>query len=149
MTLRLLALIVSVAGLAGAAPAAASGGAPPRAALSGPVCETASDPLSRVISVTSTMRPMSGTQSMRMRFELLERTPGQMFRPVKGGDLGRWHHAPTETWVVTKLVANLPAPAAYRFRVSYVWVGRSGNAIGTQTLLGPTCREPNQPPAGG
>jgi hypothetical protein len=144
MTGRVLAVVAVIAGFAGtAAPAGAAGGAPPpRAALGQFVCETATDPLSRVVSVTSTMRPMSGTQSMRLRFVLLERIPGHVFRPVKGGDLGRWHQAPSETWVVTKPVANLSAPAVYRFRVSFVWVGRSGGILGAETLVGPTCRQP-------
>ena len=144
MTGRVLALVALIAGFAGAAVPAgiADGAGLPRFALSQFVCETASDPLSRVVSVTSTMRPIAGTQSMRLRFVLLERAPGQVFRPVKGGDLGRWRQAPSETWVVTKLVANLSAPAAYRFRVSFLWLSRSGLVLGRQTLLGPTCRQP-------
>jgi hypothetical protein len=143
MTGRVLAFVALMAGFATAVPArAASGAVPPRAALGQFVCETATDPLSRVVSVTSTMRPMAGTQSMRLRFVLLERTPGHVFRPVKGGDLGRWHQAPSETWVVTKPVANLSAPAVYRFRVSFLWLARGGTVLGAQTLLGPTCRQP-------
>ena len=141
MSGRVLAFVALIAGFAGTA-GAASGAVPPRAALGRFVCETATDPLSRVVSVTSTMRPMAGTQSMRLRFVLLERTPGHVFRPVKGGDLGRWHQAPSETWVVTKPVANLSAPAVYRFRVSFLWLGRGGTVLGAQTLLGPTCRQP-------
>jgi hypothetical protein len=144
MTGRVLAFVALIAGFAGTAvPAgAASRTVPPRAALGQFVCETATDPLSRVVSVRSTMRPMAGTQSMRLRFVLLERTPGHVFRPVTGGDLGRWHQAPSETWVVTKPVANLSAPAVYRFRVSFLWLGRGRTVLGAQTLLGPTCRQP-------
>ena len=140
MTGRVLAFVS--AALAAVVLAASASANEPAASLGGFVCRPASNPLNRVVSITSTMRPLAGTQSMRLRFVLLQRIPGQVAHPVRGGDLGRWHQAPSETWVFRKLVVNLPAPAFYRFRVSFVWLGPGGGVIGSQTLLGPRCYQP-------
>ena len=140
MTGRVLAFVSAV--LAAVALAASASATEPAASLGGFVCRSASNPLNRVVSVTSTMRPLAGTPSMKLRFVLLQRTPGQLAHPVSGGDLGRWHQAPSETWVVRKPVVNLPAPAVYRFRVSFVWLGPGGGVIGPQTLLSPRCYQP-------
>jgi len=101
-----------------------------------------------VIAVTATTRPLPGTQRMALRFQLLERLPGQWFHQVRGGDLGRWKHPnpptfgqrPGDTWVVNKPVANLDAPAVYRFRVTFRWVAWSG-AITRATRLSALCAE--------
>jgi hypothetical protein len=143
MTGRVLALVALIAGFAGAAPpaGAADTGQSPSASLSGFVCHTAASPLNRFIEVTATMRPIPSTGRMKLRFELQQRLPGRPFRQVYGGDLGRWRRLSAENWVVKKPVANLPAPAIYRFRVSFVWIAPGGSVIGSQTLLGPACRQ--------
>jgi hypothetical protein len=139
---RVLALVVSAVGFAGAAvPAAANGRQLPSASLSGFVCHPALNPLNRVIAVTAMMRPMPSTVRMKLRFELLQRVPGQPFREVFGGDLGRWRQLSLVPWAVKKPVANLAAPAVYRFRVSFLWLGRAGSVIGNETLRSPTCRQ--------
>src|SRR5437764_14163217 len=83
------------AALAIAAPplAAASTPAPRRSALRDFGCHRSSDSLSRWIGVTAVMRPVSGTQHMAMKFQLLRKRPHrQSFVDVSGGDLGKWIH---------------------------------------------------------
>ena len=123
---------------------------PPRASLDGFICKRASDALDRVIAVVGVMRPVTGTQRMEMRFVLQRRAAGgTSFRPVHGGDLGRWREPNPATlgqnsndmWRLRKLVANLPGPATYRFRVSFRWLGASSVLSGS-TLISNTCTEP-------
>ncbi len=85
-----------------------------------------------MIAVVAVMRPVTGTQRMEMKFVLQRRDAGAgSFATVQGGDLGRWlePNSPTlgqhanDVWRLRKLVANLPGPATYRFRVSFRWLG--------------------------
>ena len=132
-----------------AAPAASAGGSQPaQASLGGLVCKQAHSPLDRMIEISATMRPLPGTESMALRFALLQRLPGARFREVYGGDLGQWRHPspptfgqqPGDTWIVNKPVANLHAPARYRFRVTFRWVSWAG-AVTSSTQLSPLCVE--------
>jgi hypothetical protein len=145
---RVLALIVAFACVVAGGVSAAIADTQ-RASLSQFVCRQSQDPLNRVIAVTATMRPVPGTARMELRFVLLQRLPGNWLHRVHGGDLGRWKALAVGPWAVTKPVVNLPAPAVYRFRVSFRWLGASGRVIGAQTLLGPACDQAGQPPAAG
>jgi hypothetical protein len=131
---RAAIFVVALAGAVGGGVASARTSQPPRvAALRGFVCQQAVNPLNRVIGVSAVMRPVPGTVRMELRFQLLERQPGQWLHVVHGGDLGRWRHPspptfgqnPGDTWIVNKPVANLDAPAIYRFRVTFRWTGAS------------------------
>jgi hypothetical protein len=133
-----------------AAPAAlAVSGPPARTSLDGFVCERSSNALDRVIAVVAVMRPVTGTQRMELKFVLQRRTTGS-FATVQGGDLGHWlePNSPTlgqhanDVWRLRKLVANLPGPASYRFRVSFRWVGAGGAVLDRSTLTSATCSEP-------
>ena len=53
----------------------------PHAQLTSYVCQKALDPASRAISITAVMRPITGTEKMPMRFQLLKRTK-RWSRPV-------------------------------------------------------------------
>ena len=151
---RAFALTLAVASLIGVAPpvaasasplVAASASQPRRASLEGFVCRPAPNQLNRLIEDTAVMRPVPGTTLMELRFVLLQRRPGHGFRGVYGGDLGQWRQLPVElptnAWVLHKPVVNLPAPAVYRFQVTFRWLGSSG-VIGTQTRLSPLCSQP-------
>ena len=142
MTGRILAFVC--AAVAAVFLAASAGANQLPASLSAFVCHTASNRLNRSIEVRGTMQPLPATANMKMRFELLQRLPGYAFRQVHGGDLGTWKfpRPPLGKWAVIKQVVSLPAPAVYRFRVNFVWVGHAGQTIGSQTLLSPRCRQP-------
>ncbi len=151
-----------LAGTAGAArsqdrPVDAAGAA--RARLIAPACLTALDPPARVVSVTAVMRPLPQTQKLAVEFQLLERALGGTnagtWSPVSGAGLGSWSspsdpatlgQRPGDVWYVRKPVANLDAPALYRFSVSFRWFGAGGRVLATTTLMGGVCRQPELRP---
>jgi hypothetical protein len=128
---------------------------PPRASLKSPLCVTAMDPVSRAISITAVMRPVSGTMKMQLKFDLLRRTGiGHPFTRVHGGDLNTWlsptdptlGQHPSDKWNLIKQVVDLKAPATYRFRVSFRWLGTKARVLGTATRNSPICFEPELRP---
>jgi hypothetical protein len=139
----------------GAGAVGASAGTPPRAALEHFGCHRALDPPTRAVAVTAVMRPEPGTERMQMRVLLLRRLAHhRRFQTVHGGDLGRWisprpatlGQRPDDVWNLIKQVANLAAPAWYRFRVTFRWTGADGQRLGESTLESPTCYEPELRP---
>jgi len=123
---------------------------PPRAALRDFVCQQALDPPARAVSVQAMMRPLPGTQKLSIRFQLLvtRKFPASVAL-VRAGDLGSWTapqdptlgQQPGDIWRLTKPVANLLAPAAYRFRVTFRWTGSNGRLLGTAVRLSPSCTQ--------
>jgi hypothetical protein len=154
--LRPMRLFFVIAGLAVAAvgtvtAGAAAASAPPRAALESFVCQTALDPPARAVSVQAVMRPVSGTQSMQLRFDFLRQLkPSGPFRAVRGRNLGTWispedptlGQSPGDIWILNHPVVDLVAPATYRFRVTFRWIGSRGRVLGTTIQSSPTCYEP-------
>ncbi|MGH2882211.1 MAG: hypothetical protein ACRDPA_05835, partial [Solirubrobacteraceae bacterium] len=138
--------------VAGSATAAASSSpTPPRDSLGSFVCQKALDPPSRAVSVQSVMRPVAGTSKMQMRFQLMRQSkPGGKYRFVHGRGLGSWISAqdptlgqrPGDVWIVNHPVVDLPAPATYRFRVSFRWLGSSGQQLSTAVQSSPRCYQP-------
>jgi hypothetical protein len=119
----------------------------PRASLGGLVCQTNLDPAARAISVTATIRPLAGTLRQYLRFVLFERVQGSTsWTTVQdpGSKLGQWVLVPTET--VSSPVANLAAPAAYRFEVSFKWTGAHDRLLGTVTRDSKVCQQPELRP---
>jgi hypothetical protein len=121
-----------------------------RTALQGFSCHRSSNSLNRWIEVTAVMRPLSGTQHMEMKFQLLRRPPhSHAFVDVSSGDLGKWIHPSNsnlgaqqgDRWSVQKPVLNLSAPATYRFRVSFRWLGSTGQALATVARLSQLCSQ--------
>lgn len=123
----------------------------PRSELTAFACHRAAQPDGRSISVRAVMRPVAGTQKMEMRFELLSRSsPGAAFAEVAGSGLESWISPPDPTlgqrpgdvWIVPDLVRNLPAPAAYRYRVSFRWTGTGGKILATAARTTRDCHQP-------
>ncbi|MGO9790160.1 MAG: hypothetical protein ACLP8S_11910 [Solirubrobacteraceae bacterium] len=158
----MIAISLAVAGLPAAALAAArssqsSGGA--RAELTGFLCQTAQDPPARVVSVTAVMRPLADTQKLAIEFRLFEKASGAtawtlVSDPVADPHLNIWlspgiptlGQRPGDVWNVPFPVAQLAAPAAYRFRVRFKWTGGRGRVLGTAALVSATCRQPELRP---
>ncbi len=147
---RLLAIGVGLPAVL--VPAAAAPGAQPasKAQLRHSICQRALDPASRAISVQAVMRPVTGTVRLQLRFELLARQRGSSsLRVISGGDLGSWisPQNPTlgaragDVWIFEKQVADLAAPAAYRFRVSFRWIGAHRRVIAATTRFAPKCAQ--------
>jgi hypothetical protein len=137
-----LACLGIAAAMVGAGPSlAVASSPPPRTELRNFGCHRSADSLNRWIAVTAVMRPVSGTERMEMKFQLLRRRPhSQAFADLSGGDLGRWirptnpptlGQRPGDEWTVQKQVVNLYAPATYKFRVSFRWLGSTGKSLGT------------------
>lgn len=149
--LTILAL-VSATALPGAV---AAQGAPPHAVLRQLVCQRALDPAARAVNVTAVMRPVPGTEHMAIAFSLLQRPAGAAgFTTVSGSGLGAWVSPsdPTvgqragDVWIAKHPVADLLAPAAYRYSVSFRWTGAGGKVLGTATRLSRVCVEPELRP---
>jgi CARDB len=135
----------------GSATAAGASAPPPRDALGSFVCQKALDPPARAISVQAVMRPVAGTSKMQMRFDLMRQSQaGGRFQLVRGRALGSWisPQNPTlgqragDVWIVNHPVVDLPAPATYRFRVSFRWTGSSGQRLSDAVQSSANCYQP-------
>jgi hypothetical protein len=151
MKRRSTAALALVVGATIAFAVSTAAAAPPRAQLQNFDCQHALDPPSRAVSVNAVMRPLPGTEKLQMQFTLLERAGGSatLQTVVRAGDLGVWI-SPTnptlgrrlgDVWELNKSVLNLDAPATYRFRVAYRWIGAHGHLLGSATRLSTVCRQ--------
>jgi hypothetical protein len=146
---RLVIGLAGVAVVAAAPVASVSAAAPPRSQLTGFACTHALDPGARAVAIKATMRPLTGTRKMAIRFELLQRSPGLPVQEVSGGDLGVWRSPPNPTlgqlpgdvWRLQKSVYNLDVPFTYQFRVSFRWTGLHGKVLESTTRYTQTCRQ--------
>jgi hypothetical protein len=139
----------------GAAAASAAASSPPRASLPGFLCQRALAPGQRTVSVTAVMRPLKDTRRLSLRFVLLSRSDGKAFTPVHGGILGTWQY-PTDppslgtrsgdVWRLSSPVVDLPAPATYKFVVSFRWFGPHHRVIGTAVRTTRDCYQPELRP---
>ncbi len=138
------ALAALTAGPAGAA-------APPRAQLTAFACHSTLDPTRRTVAVTSVMRPVTGTRALSVRFALLEQPAGSSTLETVGGgaELGAWvspsdrtlGRRPGDVWKLAKPVSDVAAPAHYRFRVQFRWLGAHGRVLATVTRQTGLCAE--------
>jgi hypothetical protein len=117
------------------------------------VCQKALDPPARAVSVQAVMRPVSGTATMQMRFELMRQwKSGRPFRLVRGRLLGSWvspasptlGQRPGDVWIVNHPVVDLAAPATYRFRVTFRWLDSHGEQLSSAVQSSPNCWQPEQ-----
>jgi hypothetical protein len=148
--------LVLTAALASAL-AASAATAPPRAELSGFVCQKALDPTMREVSITVVMRPVTGTRKMQMEIELFSRAAGApSFAAVSipaQSRLDTWITAPGtlgqrpgDIWKVKVPVADLAAPATYRYDVEFRWVGTAGRVLETSERSSAGCYQPELRP---
>jgi hypothetical protein len=139
------------------APFAASAATPGpmRARLRGFVCQHALDPPARAVSVQAVMRPVQGTTAMALKFDLLQRLKGSAtFSDLHAGDLGTWvtpkqanlGQRAGDVWVLAHPVADLPAPADYRYKVAFRWTGAHGKVLATVTRTSGACFQPELRP---
>jgi hypothetical protein len=146
---RLLTGLVAVGAVATVPVASVAAAGPPRSQLSAFRCARTLDPGARAVAIRATMRPLTGTRKMAMRFELLQRSRGLPTQEVSGGDLGVWRTPPNPTlgqlpgdvWRLQKSVYNLAVPFTYQFRISFRWAGAHGKVLGTATRYSHTCRQ--------
>ncbi|MGN6867694.1 MAG: CARDB domain-containing protein [Solirubrobacteraceae bacterium] len=140
-----------VAMVVGSATAAGASAPSPHDQLRSFVCQKALDPPTRAVSIQAVMRPVTGTAKMQIRFDLMRKTkPDAPFKIVRGHFLGSWltpdnptlGQRPGDVWIVNHPVVGLPAPATYRFRVSFRWMGASGQQLSSAVQSSPSCYQP-------
>ncbi len=133
------------------ASAASASASPPLDQLRSFVCQKALDPPARAISVQAVMRPVPGTARMQMRFDLMRKTaPGTSFTMVRGRQLDSWispqdptlGQRPDDVWILNHPVVDLAAPATYRFRVRFRWIGTQGQRLATAVETTAGCYQP-------
>jgi hypothetical protein len=122
----------------------------PAAELTSFVCQRDVQPKLRAVSVTAVMRPVSGTRRMRLRFDLLSssRRNGR-YHAVHGPNLGRWvspgdpalGSRPGDVWQVPHPIVGLDAPAFYKIRVGFRWLGRDRRVLARQSLVSAVCHQ--------
>jgi hypothetical protein len=121
-----------------------------RAQLRSSDCHEALDPQDRSISVKAVMRPLPGTQKLQLKFDLLLGHDGSSAQSsVHAGNLGTWlsprnptlGQVPADVWNFKKSIFQLDAPAIYRFKVSFRWLGSGGRVIGSAVHYTKRCRQ--------
>lgn len=150
----LLAGVVALAGACTGTPVAAAA-APPSTQLVNQGCHQALLPSARKLTIKAVMRPVSGTISMDMMFDLQRaKKPAGPFASVRGRGLGQWVHPdnptlgqrPGDVWRVDQKVTNLSGTAYYRFRVRFRWLGAGGRTLSSADDTGPVCYQPELRP---
>jgi hypothetical protein len=153
----LAAFVVGLAGLTVTAGGASATVGPARAHLRKFVCQQALEPAQRLVSVVAGLRPIRGTRRLLLKFDLLAKPAGaSTYTVVHGGDLGTWKSPPKQAitlgtragdvWSLNHPVADLPAPASYRFVVSFRWIGPRGRVLATVVRDSRTCFQPELRP---
>ena len=146
---RFLPLVALLVLMAAAPCATAATKVAPRDTLTAFVCQRALDPPNRSVSVKAVMRPVTGTRSLSLKFDLLEKQAGATRILTGAGDLGVWLSPKDPTlgrrsgdiWELTKAVSNLDAPARYRFRVTFRWLGTHGRVLATAVRQSASCTQ--------
>ncbi len=106
---------------------------PPRDALGAIACHQAINPLQRDVSVQATMRPVTGTQTLQIKFSLNLTRTGAPATAVVASGLGQWltpsdptlGQRPGDIWKLSKPVYNLGG-GSYQFSVGVPLAGRQG-----------------------
>ncbi len=138
------ALAVAVPTASASRPRAAT--TPPRDALGAIACHQALDPLQRDVSVRATMRPVTGTQALQIKFGLSLTASGEPATAVVAGGLGQWltptdptlGQRPGDIWKLSKTVYNLGG-GSYQFSVAFRWLGTRGKVLRTAALASSSC----------
>jgi CARDB len=119
---------------------------PSRDALGAIACHQALDPLQRDVSVRATMRPLTGTQTLQIKFSLSLTASGEPATAVVAGGLGQWltpsdptlGQRPGDIWKLSKTVYNLGG-GSYQFSVAFRWLGAKGKVLRTAALASSSC----------
>lgn len=101
--------------------------------------------------VQAHMLPVSGTQTMQLRFRFFMKRTGQAESEVKvEGSVGYWEPAVSaktvKNWIFNKQVDSLPAPATYRMEVDFQWNGTGTKVLKRQTIRTGGCNQLDQRP---
>ena len=92
------------------------------------------------------MRPVTGTQTLQIKFSLSLTASGEPATAVVAGGLGQWltpsdptlGQRPGDIWKLSKTVYNLGG-GSYQFSVAFRWLGANGKVLKTATLQSSSC----------
>jgi hypothetical protein len=141
-----VAAVVAVAASNASASRPRAATAPPRNATGAIACHQAINPLQRDVSVQATMRPLSGTQMLQIKFSLNLTGSDAPATAVVASGLGQWltpsnptlGQRPGDIWKLSKTVYNLGG-GSYQFAVAFRWLGANGKVLKTATLQSTSC----------
>jgi CARDB protein len=139
--MRRIALAIAILA-AYAAPAQAA--APPAS-----VTLTACVPKQRAAEFEARMGKVEGAATLKMRFTLQVRKPGQKsYHRVDAPGFRTWTTAnPGATsWVYSRRVQALLGPARYRAMVRFQWLDQHGKSIALAKRYSRACRQPDHRP---
>jgi hypothetical protein len=147
---RLALLIIALGATVAAAAPAVAKTAPRRYAAPVVACDTGVTSDQRALDVRATMRAVPGTIRMAVRFDLSERTPASAgaFMARTAPDLGLWLKSKrgVDPYTYDQTVKGLDAPAAYRMRVSFRWLGPNNRVLLSAHRTTPVCVQPDVRP---
>src|SRR5436190_12108148 len=132
-----------------AAPAAARAAERPPLQARLVACFTGPSAAARRATFMASMPAVAGAARMAIRFDLLQRAPGDAaFARVGLPAWGRWERSEPgrSGFIYTKTVRALRAPGAYRARVRFRWFGLDGRIVRRARRLTRTCRQPDLRP---
>jgi CARDB len=144
---RLAAIACLLAPLAAPAAARAEQERPPLQARL-VACTTGATATARKVTFTASMPAIAGAARMAIRFDLLQRGPGDAsFARVALPAWGRWDRSePGRTgFIYTKTVRAL-RPGAYRASVRFRWYDADGHVVRRARRRTRTCRQPDPRP---
>ena len=107
-------------------------------------CETGATSAERSAVFSASMPRIKGAERMELRFDFLQRRPGDDdFVRLEVPKLGTWERAQPRVlaYVVEKRVNALAAPAAYRVRVRFRWLGADGHVLKHSERRSPICTQ--------
>ena len=133
--------LLALGGAALAAPGAAA--AAPVASVHVADCQTGSDALDRLATYHAQMRAVPGTSRMSIRFQLLQRVPGEPAQQVGDSSLSTWHRSRSgvKRFGYSQTVNGLQAGAMYRTAVQFRWLDASGHVIRRAKVTSGSCAE--------
>ena len=132
--------LICCAGALGATAGTASA-ATPVASVVQRVCHSDVAPLDRQVLYVGAMDSLRSGNTMEMRFDLFTKTAqAPTWQSVQVPELGIWNRAmPNRSgYRFKQKVANLSAPASYRVRVTFRWLGPKKQKT-VQTRWSPVC----------
>lgn len=112
------------------------------------ITKCASSPVlaNRRFFVQAHMLPVTGTQTMQLRFRFFMKRAGEAETEVKvEGSVGYWEPAvsakTTKNWIFNKQVDSLPAPGSFRMEVDFQWNGAGSKVVKRQTIRTGGCTQ--------
>jgi CARDB protein len=144
--MRIRVLLTSLVVLSLGAPAAARADSHVEVTVS--KCKTGPRAKDRSATYKATMRSVSGTDRMAMRFKLMVQKPGQDgAQAVASSGLAHWHksHTGVARYVYSQTVKRLKPGSSYSMRVKFRWYDANGDVIKRSTRSSPACVQEPRP----